>query len=117
MKPRVLLVNPPIYDFSAYDFWLKPYGMLRVAGFLRGQVEFQLFDFLDRNDARVPAGRYRSDAWGRGEFFSDRAEKPQALAGIPRQFRRFGVPRRAFREYLMCGKPCDFALFQTGMSY
>jgi hypothetical protein len=36
MKPRILLVNPPIYDFSAYDFWLKPYGMPRVAGFLRG---------------------------------------------------------------------------------
>jgi len=37
MTPRILLVNPPIYDFSAYDFWLKPYGMLRAAGFLRGQ--------------------------------------------------------------------------------
>jgi hypothetical protein len=24
MKPRILLVNPPIYDFSAYDLWLKP---------------------------------------------------------------------------------------------
>ena len=33
MKPRILLVNPPIYDFSAYDFWLKPYGLLRVAGY------------------------------------------------------------------------------------
>lgn len=117
MKPRVLLVNPPIYDFSAYDFWLKPYGMLRVAGFLRGQVEFQLFDFLDRNDARVPAGRYRSDGWGRGEFVSECADKPQAFADIPRQFRRFGLPRRAFREYLRRGKPCDFALLQTGMTY
>lgn len=44
MKPRILLINPPIYDFSAYDFWLKPYGLLRVAGFLRGQAEFSLFD-------------------------------------------------------------------------
>ena len=31
MRPRILLVNPPIYDFAAYDFWLKPYGMLRAA--------------------------------------------------------------------------------------
>lgn len=23
MKPRILLVNPPIYDFPAYDFWLN----------------------------------------------------------------------------------------------
>ena len=39
MRPRILLINPPIYDFSAYDFWLKPYGMLRVAGFLRGSID------------------------------------------------------------------------------
>ena len=35
MAPRILLLNPPVYDFSAYDFWLKAYGQLRVAGFLR----------------------------------------------------------------------------------
>jgi hypothetical protein len=40
MKLRILLVNPPIYEFSAYDFWLKTYGMLHVAGFLRGQMGF-----------------------------------------------------------------------------
>jgi hypothetical protein len=68
MKPRILLVNPPIYDFSAYDFWLKPYGLLRVVGFLREQADFQLFDYLDRLDPRVPPGRYRADFWGRGEF-------------------------------------------------
>ena len=47
MKPKILLVNPPIYDFAAYDFWLKPYGMLSVAGFLRGKADFKLFDYLD----------------------------------------------------------------------
>ena len=93
MKPRILLVNPPIYDFSAYDFWLKPYGMLRVAGFLRGQVKFHLFDFLDRLDSKVPAGNYRSDRWGCGAFYSEPAEKPAVFDEIPRQFRRFGMPR------------------------
>lgn len=48
MSIRFLLVNPPIYDFAAYDFWLKPYGLLSVAGYLRGKAEFQLFDYLDR---------------------------------------------------------------------
>jgi len=46
MKPRILLVNPPIYDFAAYDFWLQPYGLLSVAGQLRGQAELRLFDYL-----------------------------------------------------------------------
>jgi len=71
VKPPILLVNPPIYDFSAYDFWLKPYGMLRVAGMLRGLADFSLFDYLDRFDPRVPHGRYRSDGWGRGECYSE----------------------------------------------
>src|SRR5437773_6546741 len=99
MKPRILLVNPPIYDFSAYDFWLKPYGLLRVAGFLRAQADFCLFDYLDRLDPRVPPGRYRSDPWGRGEFYSQRAEKPQIFGEIRRQFRRFGIPRREFQNF------------------
>jgi pyruvate-formate lyase-activating enzyme len=117
MKPHILLINPPIYDFSAYDFWLKPYGMLRVAGFLRGEADFELFDFMDREDSRVPPGRYRSDPWGRGEFYSESAPKPQRFAEMARQFRRFGLPRRSFQEFLARNEPCEFALIQTGMTY
>jgi hypothetical protein len=117
MKPRVLLVNPPIYDFSAYDFWLKPYGLLRVAGFLRNQAEFCLVDFLDRLDSRVPAGNYRSDCWGRGAFYSEPAEKPAAFSGIPRQFRRYGLPRTALQDFVGTQPSFDYALVQTGMTY
>ena len=69
MKPRILLVNPPIYDFAAYDFWLKPYGLLSAAGCLRGRAEFSLFDYLDRLGP-LNAGKrnLQSDKWGRGRF-------------------------------------------------
>jgi pyruvate-formate lyase-activating enzyme len=117
MKPRILLVNPPIYDFSAYDFWLKPYGMLHVAGHVRTQAEFALFDFLDRLDPKVPAGNYRADAWGRGEFYSEPAEKPQAFAGLRRRYRRFGLPRNEFRQFIGREGHFDYALIQTGMTY
>ena len=117
MKPRILLVNPPIYDFSAYDFWLKPYGMLRVAGFLRGQAEFHLFDFLDRLDPRVPSGNYRSDSWGRGAFYSERADKPAVFDDVPRQFRRFGLPRVELQNFISVQDPFDYVLVQTGMTY
>jgi hypothetical protein len=40
MRLRILLVNPPVYDFAAYDFWPKPYGMLTVAGYLRSKADF-----------------------------------------------------------------------------
>ena len=62
---RILLVNPPIYDFAAYDFWLRPYGLLTVAGQLRGQAEFSLFDYLEHR----PCDPQR-DRWGRGRLFS-----------------------------------------------
>jgi len=117
MKPRILLVNPPIYDFSAYDFWLKPYGMLRVAGFLHGQSDFRLFDYMDRLDTRVPPGRYRADSWGRGEYYSEFVQKPSIYAGVRRQFRRFGLPREKFQTFLKSEGPFDFALIQTGMTY
>lgn len=117
MKPKILLVNPPICDFSAYDFWLKPYGMLRVAGYLRGQAEFTLFDFLDRSDARVPPRHYRSDSWGRGEFYSEVTAKPAVFAQIPRRFRRFGLPQRAFHDFIVDEGRIDFAFIQTGMTY
>jgi len=86
MKPRILLVNPPIYDFSAYDFWLKPYGMLRVAGLLRGQAEFSLFDFLDRLDARVPKTNYRADPWGTRRIFFTTGAYTANLHGYPTAF-------------------------------
>jgi Radical SAM superfamily len=117
MKPRILLINPPIYDFSAYDFWLKPYGLLRAAGLVRDQADFTLFDFLDRLDPRVPPGNYRADRWGRGEFYSEIAAKPAIFTDLPRHFRRFGLPRAAFQNFLTAQPAFDFVLVQTGMTY
>ncbi len=118
MKPKILLVNPPIYDFAAYDFWLKPTGMLRVAGFLRGKADFKLFDYLDR---LVPfmAGQKKleSDHWGRGRFYCEHAKVPAALKAIPRYFRRFGLPRKLFIDFLATEGPFDFVMIQTTMTY
>ena len=61
MSPKILLVNPPIYDFSAYDFWLKPYGLLRVGGYMRGQAELRLFDYLDRWHPLAPPVAHEQD--------------------------------------------------------
>lgn len=118
MKLKILLVNPPIYDFAAYDFWLKPYGLLAVAGFLRRGAQFTLFDFLDRANLS-PAGReeLRSDQWGRGRFLSEHIPRPKCLEQIPRHFARFGLPRDSFRRFLKDTSGFDFALVQTTMTY
>jgi radical SAM superfamily enzyme YgiQ (UPF0313 family) len=118
MKPRILLVNPPVCDFAAYDFWLRPYGLLAVAGQLRGQGHFRLFDYMDRQHPAITARKgLRSDKWGRGRFYCERQRLPEPLRGIPRYFRRFGLPRDLFRRYLAGAGPFDFALVQTVMTY
>ena len=58
MKPRILLVNPPIYDFFAYHFWLKPSGMLRVAGFLHGQDVAASMEFASSLGIRVMVSKF-----------------------------------------------------------
>jgi len=118
MKPKILLVNPPIYDFAAYDFWLKPYGLLSIAGFLRDKVDFMLFDYLDRlHPFMAETGELDADRWGRGRFYCEKVPNPACLEDIPRYFRRFGLPRELFRNFLTAQPHCDFVLIQTMMTY
>jgi radical SAM superfamily enzyme YgiQ (UPF0313 family) len=123
MRPRILLVNPPIHDFSAYDFWLKPYGLLSVAGQIRAQSELRLFDFMDRYSPHLPpplpapTRKLREDIWGRGEFYSTPLDRPTPFADVPRRYLRFGVPRESFRKFLSTEKNADIALIQTTMTY
>jgi hypothetical protein len=115
---KILLVNPPIYDFAAYDFWVKPYGILSVAGFLRGKAEFTLFDYLDRLHSFCENRReLESDRWGRGRFYLEKIPNSECLKDIPRHFRRFGLPRKIFQEFLTTHNPCDFCLVNTVMTY
>jgi len=117
MLPRVLLVNPPVYDFAAYDFWLKPYGILSIGGYLRGRTEIELFDCLDRTHPFNASKKdLQSDGWGRGKFYCEKIASPGPLVDIPRLFRRFGLPRRMFVDFLKKSS-FDFVLVQTMMTY
>jgi hypothetical protein len=116
MALRILLVNPPIFDFSSYDFWLKPYGLLRVAGLLPAGCEVELFDYLDRLHP-LASKSGREDEWGRGSFDSRVVDTPGPLRGMPRRYRRYGIDRDVFRRFLRKRGPFDVALIQTVMTY
>jgi radical SAM superfamily enzyme YgiQ (UPF0313 family) len=118
MIPNILLVNPPIYDFAAYDFWLKPYGMLSVAGKLRSRANFKLFDYMDRLHPFVSEKKnLESDRWGRGRFYFQKVPIPKPIKSIPRYFRRFGLPREIFTDFLKKQISFDFVFIQTTMTY
>jgi hypothetical protein len=115
--PRVLVVNPPIYDFSAYDFWLRPAGALAAAGLLRGQAGLFLFDFLDRRHPLAVNKDTEKDSYGRGRFIQQQVNKPAAFKNIPRFYKRFGLPRDFFQNFLRKSTPFDFVLVGSVMTY
>ena len=118
---RVLLVNPWIYDFAAYDFWAKPLGLLYLGSILEENgFRVDLIDLLDvhhplleRSDLKRP--KRKED--GRGHLFREEVEKPPPLKGIPRRFYRFGMPPDLFREALCCLPTPDLILVTSGMTY
>ncbi len=111
-----LLINPWIYDFAAYDFWLKPYGLLLLGGKLRklGYSVYYL-DLLDPFNPKLPQKPKRRD-FGTGHFYKEEISKPVYFKDIPRKFYRYGLPIKIFKEILF---PLKFkAIFLTcSMTY
>jgi len=98
-RPEILLVNPWIHDFAAYDLWAKPLGLLVLASVLRQHGwEPRLIDCLDPDhpENRVVKGRKGSH----GRFYRQQIAKPEVLAGVPRTFSRYGVPYDIVRKDL-----------------
>ena len=71
---------------SAYEFWLKPFGLLKIGGYLRNRAEVRLFDFMDRNHPSLQGLNLKKDEWGRGKFPVSPTRKPETLAGTPGKF-------------------------------
>jgi len=96
----ILLVNPPAFDFKAYDHWLKPVGLLQLGGiFSRRGHRVRLFDFLDRlHPSLGETGFLKTKPGGGGKFPSREIEKPSVFAGIPRRFKHYGLSFEVFIE-------------------
>ena len=109
---KILLLNPPIYDFTAYDFWMKPYGLLKVAGYLSVKdVKLYFYDFLDRNKMNT-----KSDIYGRGKFIYKKVKKPEVFRSIRRYYKRYGLDNTEFINLVKKINP-DYVLISTGMTY
>lgn len=119
MKGRILLVNPWIHDFAAYDLWAAPLGLLSLASILKGNgYEVELIDCLnplhtalDRETKLKAPKRAPS---GRGRFPKEEIPKPEALKDVPRKYSRYGIPPALFEEDLR-GMPQPDAVFVTSM--
>jgi len=121
-KIKLLLINPWIYDFTAYDFWSKPLGLLYIAAILR-KVGYHIdyLDCLDRFDPVLTKkfthtlSKTKND--GRGPFYKEKIPKPPSLKQIPRNYSRYGITEQIFQEKIEhYGKP-DAVLITSIMTY
>lgn len=107
--PRVLLINPWIYDFAAFDFWAKPLGLLYIGESLRCKgVEVVLVDCVGANDGK----RY-----GTGRFTKQQIPKPRALRSIPRRYSRYGISEEVLLNRLDSMPRPDAVLVTAAMTY
>ncbi|MDY0312501.1 MAG: radical SAM protein [Desulfobacterales bacterium] len=115
--PRILLINPWIHDFAAYDFWARPLGLLLLAAILRQHgYRVTYCDCLDRfhpRTGKTPLAKRQ----GRGPFLKTPIARPPGLADVPRTFSRYGIPVPWLREDLAAMDPPDLILVTGLMTY
>ena len=92
-SPHILLINPWVTDFAAYNFWIRPLGLLYIAGLLRG-YGFQA-TLIDCLDFYSKTKKYRD-----GKFFKTKIEKPLPLKSIHRNYSQYGIPEEMLLKRL-----------------
>lgn len=115
--PHILLINPWIEDFAAYDFWARPLGLLTIAGVLRMHgYRISYIDCLDRFHPEM-ANRPKPGRFGKGHYLKQPIAKPDALPDVPRTYSRYGMPEALVRKALEeCPRP-DAVLVTSLMTY
>ena len=122
MKRNVLLINPWIYDFAAYDLWIKPIGLLYIASILRNNGYIvQFLDCLNhahpelKNDLHIKLSGKRIS--GHGKFPKESILKPDTLKGIRRNYNRYGITPRIFINELRKRVKPDMVFITSMMTY
>ena len=109
-SPHVLLINPWITDFAAYNFWIKPLGLLSIGSSLRRNgFRISFIDCLDFLVKRRP--------YGDGKFRKIRIDKPGPLMNIPRYYSQYGICESEFLEKLEYIDKPDLIAVTSGMTY
>ena len=110
MDKKALFINPWIYDFAAYNLWMKPAGLLRAAGHIRKRgFEVGFIDCLD--------SQCRKDDFGCGKFSKQMISKPPAIKDVSRAYYRYGVSPDWLRNRLQQTAAPDVVLVGSGMTY
>lgn len=100
MAHTILLVNPWIHDFTAYDLWMKPLGLLYIGAYLeQAGYRIILIDCVDRNHPSIQTLPRHKES-GCGELPRQVIPKPDIFHDIPRKYKRYGITPESFRTAL-----------------
>jgi hypothetical protein len=120
--PLILLINPWITDFAAYDYWAKPLGLFLLGSLLRsGGCGIALVDCVDRHDVfthdhpDVLSGVERKH--GTGKYPRMRIPKPLPYAEVPRCYHRYGIHPESLRRKLQAIEKPDLVWVTSIMTY
>ena len=112
---NLLLINPWIFDFAAYDLWSQPLGLLYLASFLRSQgFNVSYIDCLRSYD---PSVEIKPKKYGIGNYRRQTVDKPSILGNIPRKYARYGISESEFIGKLNNAPPPDAILLTSIMTY
>ncbi len=116
-SPHVLLINPWIHDFAAYDFWARPIGLLTIAGILRMHgYQVSYIDCLDRFHPGL-SRHGKSGRFGKGAYLKTPIPRPEKLCDVPRNYSRYGMPESLVRRAINNSPRPDVVLVTSVMTY
>lgn len=122
MMHKVLLINPWIYDFAAYDFWNKPIGLLYLASLLRmNGADVFFIDCLDPYHPDLHCERPnlmpKRKTSGEGTYCRQLIPRPDPLKDIPRNYHRYGITPDIFLKSVKSMPVPDIVMITSMMTY
>jgi len=110
----VLLLNPWIIDFAAYNFWAEPLGLLYIASLLKeAGAKIDYINCLYSLNEKNPESRNN----GCSKYIRRIIEKPKKLSFVKRNYAQYGISEEEFIERLHSISHPDIVLVTSIMTY
>ena len=122
MKKNILLINPWIYDFAAYDLWIKPLGLLYLGALFRENgYHVHLIDCLNACHPQLKSHTGiklpKRHVAGHGELPKESVPKPRSLKNIKKNYNRYGITPDILVSELKSSPRPDLILVTSMMTY
>jgi radical SAM superfamily enzyme YgiQ (UPF0313 family) len=110
----ILLINPWISDFAAYNLWAEPLGILYIASILKkAGARLSYINTLASTEAPNP----RQKDNGCSKYNRHVVRKPECLSFIERNYAYYGITADEFIRRIRSSEKPDIVLVTSAMTY